>query len=251
MTPSLEPLREQVSSGRRVLPLLVSVPHAGLSVPPEAEPYRLLTPDQIAGDSDGQAGEIFGPLRGRARAFLAGEVARAMVDLNRAPDDLGPQGVVKKSTCWGAPVYQPFPPEPVIASLLARYHRPYHARLSRLARLDGIMLGVDCHTMAAHGPPAGPDPGRERPLVCLSDGGGALPGPWFNRLARCFIERFDSSVSLNDPFQGGWIIRSHASELPWVQIELSRSPELSEVEKSGAVLAALTDFCKAWPVALR
>jgi len=40
---------------------------------------------------------------------------------------------------------------------------------------SGVMLGIDCHTMAAKGPPIGPDPGKERPLVCLSNARRDLP----------------------------------------------------------------------------
>ena len=247
MPASVQALRERSAAGPGVLPLLVSLPHAGLVVPPEAKPYLVLTADQIAAEGDGQAGEVFAPLSGRVRAVLSSEVARAVVDLNRAGDDFGPNGVVKAATCWEDPVYHPFPPQPVVERLLHRYHRPSHDRLSELADLEGVALGVDCHTMAATGPPVGPDPGRKRPAVCLSDAGGALPGTWFARLARCFVAQFGPSVSLNDPFKGGWITTSHASELPWVQIELSRSGEISPEEKSDRVLAALTEFCEGLP----
>ncbi len=248
MPASLEPLHERTAAGPGVLPLLVSVPHAGLAVPPEAEPYRILTDAQIADDADGQAREVYARLDGRVRAFLSSDVARAIVDLNRASGDFGPDGVVKTATCSEDPVYNPFPPESVVDTLLQRYYRPYHEHLSRLAAMEGVVLGVDCHTMAATGPSAGPDPGRKRPLACLSDAGGTLPGPWFTRLARCFTAQFGPSVSLNDPFKGGWITSSHASELPWVQIELSRSEELSPEDKSNRVLAALTDFCDGLPI---
>ncbi len=38
------------------------------------------------------------------------EYYRAVVDLNRAPDDTAPEnpdGVVKSHTCWNVPVYKP------------------------------------------------------------------------------------------------------------------------------------------------
>lgn len=107
------------------------------------------------------------------------------------------------------------------------------------------MLGIDCHTMAAKGPPIGPDPGKERPLVCLSNADGTCPQSWMEALARYLEQVFETEVSINFPFAGGYIIRSHAAELPWVQIEFSRAPVFSTVEKQRRFLAALEKWCSA------
>ena len=105
------------------------------------------------------------------------------------------------------------------------------------------MLGIDCHTMAAKGPPIGPDPGKERPLVCLSNADGTCPQSWMESLARYLEQVFETEISINFPFTGGYIIRSHAAELPWVQIEFSRTPIFSTVEKQRRLLAALEKWC--------
>jgi formiminoglutamase len=225
-----------------MLPLLLSVPHAGLRVPCEAEPYCILTPRQIAEDSDDGAAEIYA-LEPRVAAFQTSGVARAIVDLNRAPDDRRPDGVVKTHTCWNVPVYHEFPPEDVVSVLLDRYYWPYQRGLTRLAA-GGAMLGIDCHTMLAKGPPIGPGPGVERPWVCLSNGGGTCPPSWIEALRKCFQEVFDGPVTINDPFRGGYITRTHAAELPWVQLELSRAPFLDLGAKRQRVLEALTAWCR-------
>ncbi len=219
------------------LPLLISVPHAGLSVPGEAAPYCILSAAQIAEDGDGGAAEIYA-LEAECEAFVTTAVARAVVDLNRREDDRRRDGVVKTHTCWGAPVYDPFPPEEVVERLLERYYRPYHERLRRLAG-TGLLLGIDCHTMAATGPPAGPDPGVERPLLCLGSGEGTLPRPWLEALAESLAWSFGTAPALNVPFSGGHITRIHSAEMPWVQLEISRAPVLSPAEKGSRVLAAL------------
>ncbi|RMF81821.1 MAG: N-formylglutamate amidohydrolase, partial [Planctomycetota bacterium] len=175
--------------------------------------------------------------------FVTTEVARAIVDLNRAEDDRRADGVVKTHTCWGTPVYSEPLPKGVIETLLAKYYRPYHARLTELAR-SGVRLGVDCHTMAAHGPPIGPDPGAERPWVCLSNADGrACSREWIELLADCFEQAFDHPVSINSPFRGGHITRTHASEMPWVQVELSRAGFMTDVEKRACVETALAAWC--------
>lgn len=224
------------------LPLLISVPHAGLTVPPEVEPYCTLTPQQIVDDGDEGAAEIYRGLRDHVTAFVTTPIARAIVDMNRAEDDRRPDGVVKTHTCWNVPVYREFPPDNVIEVLLDRHYRPYHALLTELAK-SGVRLGLDCHTMAAKGPPVGPGPGIERPWVCLSNGDGTCPQGCMESLADCLTRAFEHDVAISNPFQGGYIIRAHAGELPWVQLELSRAPFMSYTEKHARVLSALKEWC--------
>jgi len=224
----------------RRLPVLLSVPHAGLEVPEEARAYCVLTPEQIAEDGDEGAREIY-DLETEVEAFLTTDVARAIVDLNRSEDDRRPDGVVKTHTCFNVPVYDPFPPDEVIEELLDRYYRTYHARLRDLAS-GGVRLGLDCHTMLAIGPPIGPGAGQERPAVCLSNADGTCPDDWFRAFARALERSFGKPVGLNEPFKGGYITRTHAAELPWVQLELSRAPFLSPAEKRECVLDALREF---------
>jgi formiminoglutamase len=222
------------------LPVLLSVPHAGIEVPEEAEPYCVLTPAQIAEDGDEGAGRIYA-VEGEVEAFATTHVARAIVDLNRAEDDRRPDGVVKTHTVFNVPVYDPFPPDGVVADLLYRYYRPYHARLRALAS-GNVRLGIDCHTMLAVGPPIGPGPGEQRPAICLGNADGTCPDAWLRAFGRALERTFEKPVSLNEPFKGGYIMRTHAAELPWVQLELSRAPFLSLDEKRIRLLEALREL---------
>jgi formiminoglutamase len=222
------------------LPLLISVPHAGLKIPPEVEDLCVLTPKQIAADSDEGAATIY-DLESEVAAYLAGEIARVIVDLNRAENDRRPDGAVKTHTCHKVPVYGRPLSEDLVETLLTRYYRPYHKRLTELAK--EAKLGIDCHTMAEFGPSMGPDPGCERPYICLSNAGGTCPKEWFDHLTACFRKVQPTNVSVNNPFTGGHIIQSHASELPWIQVELSRAAFLSDEQKHERVLRALTTFC--------
>ena len=222
------------------LPLIVSVPHAGLTVPEEVRSYYALTPKQILADSDEGAAEIYN-LESEVVKYVTTPVARAIVDVNRAENDRGRDGVVKTHTCYGVPIYRKPLPEETVEILLGNYYRPYHRNISEYS--GNAKLGVDCHTMAAVGPPTAPDTGCDRPGVCLSDASGTCPKDWFDKLVRCFAESFDCRISVNNPFKGGYIIRSHCCELPWVQIELSRAPFLDLAEKRRRVLNALVLFC--------
>ena len=222
------------------LPFLVSVPHAGLTVPPEAAPCCALTPREIAEDGDEGAAEIYLGLKPLVAAFQMTDIARAIVDMNRSEDDRSRDGVVKTHTCWNVPVYRTPLSDDVTGQLIARHHRPYHRRLTELAAGQAARLAIDCHTMAATGPPVGPDTGKERPWVCLGCGEGTCPQDWIAALKSCFEELVGPNVTINDPFSGGYITRRHSTEMPWLQLELSRAPFLSDLEKGRIVRAALT-----------
>jgi N-formylglutamate amidohydrolase len=224
------------------LPLLLSAPHAGLIIPPEVQDLCALSKEEIIEDGDEGAAEIFFPLQKEVSVLVTTVVARAILDMNRAENDREKDGIVKTHTCGDVPVYREFPSEEIINILIERFYKPYHTSLTNHAEI--VKLGVDCHTMASHGPLVGPDPGVERPSICISNADSTCPDEWISSLAACFKRIFEKEVSINNPFKGGFIIRSHARELPWVQLELSRTPFLTDQEKSCRVLEALSEWCK-------
>ena len=197
------------------LPLLLSVPHAGTGVPSRLAENCLLSEAQIVRDGDEFAAEIYAPLESGVRYMVRTDVARAVLDMNRAED-----------TQW----------------LIETYHRPYHRRLSELARDRGLLLAIDCHTMAEYGPPVGPDPASKRPQACLGNvNGNSCPDEWTTILQRALQKHFPGEVTVNRPFSGGYITRFHGAEMPWIQLELSRGTFASSGEKSGWVAASIED----------
>lgn len=228
------------------LPFLVSVPHAGLTIPDEVQDICLLTPEEIYDDSDGGATEIYSDLEEVLEIFMSSVVARAIVDLNRATNDFRKDGVIKTHTCYDVPVYSEFPSKKIIERLLSDYYHPYHQKLEKFTHSKNIKVGIDCHTMAAVGPPIGPDAGKKRPLVCLSNADGTCPDEWLDELANCFLKVFPhEQVKINEPFKGGYIIRTYSSDLPWLQIELSRTEHISNIQKRDGVIEALNSWYNA------
>ena len=226
------------------LPLLLSVPHAGTEVPTEVAAYCALTPEQIIADGDEGAADIYA-LADEVSAHVTTTVARAVVDLNRASDDFSRDGAIKTHTCWEVPVWDPPLPPELANVLIDTYWRPYHEQLRDLGTSGRFLLGVDGHTMAAHGPPVGPDAGAERPAACLSNADGTCPTRWIETLQAGLARRLGQQVTINRPFRGGYITRSHAGEMPWLQIEFSRAPFSDPPTKRRAVLGALSDLCDA------
>jgi len=161
--------------------------------------------------------------------------------VNRDEKDRRKDGVIKTHTCWDVPVYRTAPSEELVQKLLRKYYNPYHDTIAR--NMNDVVLGVDCHTMAGEGPPVGPDSGRRRPAVCLSNAGFTCSEELLASMAKCFQDVFNQKIQINNPFKGGYIIRSHAGRVPWIQVELSREPFLTDGEKSRMMLQALTDWC--------
>lgn len=225
------------------LPLVLSVPHAGMLVPSEVIELCQLSGKEIEADSDGGAAEIYA-LQDHVPCFVTTPVARAIVDLNRARDDFRVDGVIKTRTCWDIPIYRRSLTRDEIEHLLVTYYDPYHRELEERFTPE-VRLGVDCHTMAGSGPPHGPDSGQKRPAVCLGNNlGRSMPSEWTVDLQRCLSESMQEVVTINQPFSGGYITRRHGGPRPWVQLELNRDLPYSYSVQRERVLAGLTEFCQ-------
>jgi len=234
-------------------PLLVSVPHGGWRVAEEIKNIWALKTKDAFHDGDPFTSRIY-DFSDRVEVHLVMEYFRAVVDLNRRPDDIAPanpDGVIKSHTCYNIEVYQPdsLPDEALKKILLERYYFPYHAWLDKAMSRSDIKLGVDCHSMAAVAPPIEANAGEPRPLICLGNLGGAdgHEAPPFKRLTcppdmlRFMADEFSrafqhedveldvpSIASMNVPFSGGYITqRVGGGPIPFVQIEMSRALYLS------------------------
>lgn len=209
-----------------MLPCLLSVPHGGTWIPPEVRDLMILTERDILEDGDPFTPELY-DLRAVSRVVM--EVARAVVDVNRSPDDLPPEnpdGVIKSETAFGKRVYKEFPSGELVEELLRRYYFPYHEKIREELKREEVLIAFDCHSMAPTAPKIAPDRGR-RPSFCLGDfHGKACPRELTEVLRGCLMEVFglpEEEVSINEPFAGGYITRTYGmNPKPWIQIEINR-----------------------------
>jgi N-formylglutamate amidohydrolase len=216
------------------LPVLISIPHGGHVIPPEVKDRVRLTASELFDDSDAFTRDIF-DLGANAAEVITTDIARAFIDVSRAPKDLpptNPDGVVKKKTCHACSVYKNGRqlPDKLIGELLNRYYYPYHEKIRRLVQRKDIKLALDCHSMAAVGPEISPDQGEKRPGICLSNvNGKSCSYDLVNSLAECFQKSFSTeNITINKPFAGGYITRNYGmNPLPWIQFELNRCLYLS------------------------
>ncbi len=257
------------------LPIIVSVPHGGETIAPEMSDRTLLSRRDIFSDGDPLTREIYN-FRGAAAHYFETSIARAVIDLNRAPHDLPPanlDGVLKSQTVTGKGIYRKnrIPGKETRRLLLKKYHTPYHEGLGEKSKKTGLFCGIDCHTMLDRAPVTSADAGRKRPFICLSNRGDrrgnrvkgrrlTCPPEMIRSLASFLSLRFPEeadSITLNEPFKGGYIVQRHSRHLPWIQIELNRrsylSPEYYDAKdfsvcheriaqlRSG-LLAAIRDF---------
>ena len=232
------------------LPIVQSIPHAGFGVPIEVVKSLALSERDIYNDCDLWADQHYdfahpelagadGPARG-ALAVVTTDIARALVDVNRKPDDLkNPDGMVKSLSSYGVPTYLGELSRPEILTLRARYYQPYHRRMeAALATYAGrTLLLLDCHNMAQRSPDAYAHAGKARPLICLANlgdssgerkrGGTAVTcAPHLLRAAGEIAEALFADmtllepdgpvpvVGLNQPFPGGYIIRRYTRGQP-------------------------------------
>jgi formiminoglutamase len=230
-------------------PILVSIPHGGWRTAEEIERDWALSERDALHDGDPFTARIY-DFADRVSCQIVMEYYRAVVDLNRAPDDIAPEnkdGVIKSHTCYDVEVYTPgcLPDDELKQLLLDKYYYPYHRKLEEWLERDDIKLGVDCHSMAAVSPPIEKDAGTARPLICLGNLGDDQGNvtPEFGRITcnpdmiRFMCQEFagvfrhedvdievPAAATMNVPFNGGYITRQMGSRgVPFVQIEMSRA----------------------------
>ncbi len=218
-----------------MFPVLISIPHGGWKVPLEVKDMVLLSKRDIFNDSDPYTIDIY-DIGEKAVKVIKTDIARAFVDLNRAPDDLppkNPDGVVKTKTCYGVRIYKKPLSKELIEILLNKYYYPYHNLIKQVIRSKKIDIAFDCHSMAAIAPQISPDVGQERPTICLGNvHGRSCDFETTERLRKAFIEAFcleDHEVTINRPFSGGYITKIYGNNpIRWIQVEINRKLYLSD-----------------------
>jgi N-formylglutamate amidohydrolase len=212
------------------LPIIQSIPHSGLATPPEVADRLALKPAAIYNECDLWADQLYDfahadldavtpdsatGARGVLDVIIT-PIARALVDVNRLPDDLdNPDGPIKSQTSYGEQVYISPLSQVEKTTLLDRYWRSYHSRLEESLRrhADDVLLLLDCHNMAQHGPPTYAFAGAPRPLICLANLGDAQGEPtapgarvtcpgWLLRAAGGIAAELFSDLTLLQPTEG-------------------------------------------------
>lgn len=252
------------------MPVLIAVPHAGRAYPPAI--IRRFRDEQVCQLrlEDRHVDQLgVAVAKATGTGLLVAQAPRAMLDLNRAHDDVdwdmvsGAKGKSTPVRSGGAnrrarsglglvprrlPGFGEIWREPLERSELdARIdhiHRPYHEFLAReLERMRdewGAALLVDLHSM----PPLRRQAGQNQaPQIVLGDRFGASCDASLIGRAFRFLEAAGCEAAHNRPYAGGYVLDRHAS-LPRgihaVQVEVCRAAYLDErLEEPSAGLEPL------------
>lgn len=241
---------------RPPIPVLIAAPHGGRAYPdviidqmrrPEFSTLRL--EDRHVDALATRVAEATGA------ALLVAHAPRAMVDLNRATDDVDwamvegekPEGAANslsnrraRSGLGLVPRRLPGVGElwraPLSAHELERridtIHRPYHAALARaleaLRDQWGTALLVDLHSMPPLKPRSDAEPAAE---FVIGDRFGASCSPVLSAEVLRYLASESRLVAHNRPYAGGYVLDRHAQPsrgIHAIQIEVCRSLYLDE-----------------------
>ena len=223
------------------LPILIVIPHGGCRVPEELSGYQAVNDFDLFIQSDSCANEIYS-FGNRVTGTINTDISRLFMDLDRPYTALPPaqDGVVKKSTLFGKPVFRGdiFPDEIAISNMLHRYYFPFHQAIKKIIDTGGIRLILECHTMMAVGPARSPDAWKPRPTVLLehrAGGGTSSEGAGERDLAEslmgCLEKPFSGEEGTTagkfivriDPSPGYILNNYGAAGPPMIRLSLSRS----------------------------
>ncbi|MEL6529794.1 MAG: N-formylglutamate amidohydrolase [Pseudomonadota bacterium] len=236
------------------LPVIIAVPHAGRAYPGSVL-ADMRDPDlcqlRLEDRHVDQLGVEIAKLTGTG--LLVSHAPRAMLDLNRAQDDvdwdmiIGQRATVPRHSASNrrarsglglvprrlpgfGEIWRNKLSQENLDARIANIHRPYHAFLSaELARLRdawGSALLIDLHSM----PPLRAQAGGSRPpQIVLGDRFGAsCHGSLIAAAFRC-LEAEGCITAHNRPYSGGYVLDRHASPshgIHAIQIEVCRSTYL-------------------------
>ena len=231
-------------------PLVISVPHAGTSIPAEDAPTLALGGDALLRDADLFVDQLYGWAPEMGVTVMRARVNRCVLDVNRAPDDVDldvcpeverPARPSARGLCWrtltdGSAVLSRTLRWSEVRSRIERIHAPYHRALAALLherrQQFGYAILLDAHSMPSLARLGHLDAlGSRRADIVPGDVRGTSCDP---RVMQHVVEHFEAaefSVRPNEPYAGGYITRHHGRprhNVHAVQLELNRDLYMDE-----------------------
>ena len=246
-------------------PVIVEVPHAGLSVDPESM-ATLIAPTQSLGrDADLFVDDLYVDAPDVGATLLVSHVSRYVCDLNRAETDVdpltveggaarsAPHGVIWRVTTDNRPALLRPLPFSELERRLVRIYRPYHQTLQalidqRVAEF-GYAILLCGHSMPSRGREGHIDPGRERADVVPGSRARTTCAESVLRLVDRTSAAFRLSVAHDEPYRGGFSTAHYGrprDRVHAIQIELARRLYMDEqaLTKKPREFDSLRNFCR-------
>ena len=239
---------------RLTLPIVIAAPHGGRHYPPgidaamrEAEWSQLLLEDRLV---DRLAREV---AAASGAALLVAHAPRALLDLNRAPDDIDwsmVQGAPRANRAAGAAnrrsrsglglvprrlpglgeIWREALTPAALTERIDSIHQPYHGALGgaldQIREQWGAVLLLDLHSM----PPLKPRSGQDRAAeFVIGDRFGASCDDLLSATALRHLSAAERRVAHNRPYAGGYVLERHGSPrrgIHALQLEVCRTAYL-------------------------
>jgi N-formylglutamate amidohydrolase len=220
-------------------PLLISVPHDGIHVPPDIREH--MTPEAAAlPDTDWHVAELYGFARELGASMLVANYSRYVVDLNRPPDDATlyegqvATGLCPLRTFAGDDIYAADPVDASeIQERIESHWRPYHdkieATLAALREKQGYALLWDAHSIESVVPRLFDG---ELPALNIGTDGGRSCAREYEAAVADVAANSGYSHVLNGRFQGGYITRHYGdpdNRVHAVQLEIAQRVYMDEM----------------------
>lgn len=242
------------------LPVLVAVPHAGRAYPPQVV-ARMRDPQGAQLRLEDRLVDRLGRMIAQATGagLLVAHAPRALLDLNRAEDDIDwdmveggrPEGIASHAASGGqggnrrarsglglvprrlpgsGEIWRGRLPRAELSARIAGIYRAYHAFLAeelvRMRKAWGAALLIDLHSM----PPLRPAEGEERaPRIVLGDRFGVSCHHALIGAALRHLDAQDCEAAQNRPYSGGYVLDRHGAPdkgIHAVQVEVCRATYL-------------------------
>lgn len=237
------------------IPLLLTAPHSGERIPPEAswlEPIPQLT---LLTDVDRFVDQLYSGAADRLHLpLLTTTIHRYAADLNRYPEDVDQDSVQRAAAASGAfatgfhwvrttqgeTVLTQAIPQTLHQEITRRYHDAFHQRVAELiaqirARSNSpVVYHLDCHSMPSQGTKAHRDQGQARAEVVISDSEGKSASKFFRDTVISAFQKESFQTALNWPYVGGRITQRYGKPNEGhhtIQIELNRKLYMDEKTK--------------------
>jgi N-formylglutamate deformylase len=225
---------------RGPLPLLVSIPHAGVDVPPSIR-ERFTAAGRDLPDTDWYVDQLYDFARELGASIIKANYSRYVVDLNRSPDSSAlyaanaTSPVCPTMTFSGAAIYSSAAAfsdaeiQPRIAEYWQPYHRRIAAELARIKAEHGRALLWDAHSIASEVPALFPGVLPEFNLGTRENA--SCPERVATSLVQLVKSESAFSAVLNGRFKGGYITMQYgrpADGVYAVQLELAQRTYMSE-----------------------
>jgi formiminoglutamase len=219
-------------------PLLISMPHPGVLLPPEIQ-GNLAPEARSLPDTDWHVPRLYHFAPAMGAGILAARYSRFAIDLNRPPDDAplykgATTGLYPATLFDGSPLFQDgiSPSEEIRRSCLDEIWRPYHRcvelELARIRERHGHAVLLDAHSIKGVVPRLFEG---ELPDFNLGSNDGASCAHSLEALAFGACRHPGYRSVLNGRFKGGYITRHYGQPQTGVhalQLELAQRTYMIE-----------------------